>query len=222
MKTVKTTSMVLLALFSGIIFLLAFTPLGFIQLPFIKATIVHVPVIVGAVLMGPKKGAFLGALFGLTSLINNTLAPAAMSFAFSPLIPVPGTAQGSPLALVTCFVPRILVGVVPYFVAKAFEKGTGGKGKIFAYAAAGVSGALTNTLLVMNGIYFIFTDAFAQARNIPVSQAYAAVMTVVIGNGIPEAIVAGVVAGSVCRILVNSSSISQMLAESREKPAYRT
>ena len=221
MKTMKTTSMVLLALFSGIILVMAFTPLGFIQLPFIKATIVHVPVIVGAVLLGPKKGAFLGGLFGLTSLINNTMAPAAMSFAFSPVIPVPGTGHGSPLALITCFVPRILVGVVPYFVAKAFEKGTGGRGRIFAYAAAGVSGALTNTLLVMNGIYFIFTDAFAQARNVPVSEAYAIVLAIIVGNGIPEAIVAGVVAGSVCRVLVTSSSINQILTDARSKPATR-
>ena len=221
MKNAKTSSLVLLALFSGIIFVLAFTPLGFIQLPFIKATIVHVPVIVGAVLLGPKKGAFLGGLFGLTSLINNTLAPAAMSFAFSPLIPVPGTAHGSPWALVTCFVPRILVGVVPYFVARALEKITSGEGRIIAYAAAGISGALTNTLLVMNGIYFIFKEAFAQLRNLPVSEAYSAVIAVVVGNGIPEAIVAGVVAGTVCRILVTSNSINQILADSRTKPAMR-
>ena len=216
MKNAKTTGLVLLALFAAIILVLAFTPLGFIQLPFIKATIVHVPVIVGAVLLGPKKGAFLGGLFGLTSLINNTLTPAAMSFAFSPFIPVPGTDSGSLWALVTCFIPRILVGVVPYFVAKAFEKGTNGKGRIFAYAAAGVSGALTNTLLVMNGIYFIFREAFAQLRNLPVAEAYSAVIAVIVGNGIPEAIVAGVVAGTVCRILVTSHSINQILADSRK------
>lgn len=73
--------------------------------PLIKATILHVPVIIGSILLGPKKGAFLGGIFGLTSLIKNTMMPSALSFAFSPFIPVPGTDRGSLWALVICFVP---------------------------------------------------------------------------------------------------------------------
>ncbi|MEG0825776.1 MAG: ECF transporter S component, partial [Oscillospiraceae bacterium] len=52
--------LVILSIFIAIIFLLAFTPIGLIDLPLIKATILHVPVIIGAILLGPKKGAFLG------------------------------------------------------------------------------------------------------------------------------------------------------------------
>ncbi|MEG1858415.1 MAG: ECF transporter S component, partial [Pseudoflavonifractor sp.] len=48
----------ILAIFTAIMFLLAFTPIGLIDLPLIKATILHVPVIIGAILLGPKKGAF--------------------------------------------------------------------------------------------------------------------------------------------------------------------
>ena len=70
---------VVLALFAAIIVVLAFTPLGFIPLPFIKMTIIHIPVILGALLLGPKCGACLGFLFGLTSLINNTISPAITS-----------------------------------------------------------------------------------------------------------------------------------------------
>ena len=65
-QTAKYRDFVLLALFAAIILLLAFTPIGYIQLPIIKATIVHVPVILGAIILGPKKGAILGVLFGLT------------------------------------------------------------------------------------------------------------------------------------------------------------
>lgn len=108
--------MVLLASFIAIVFLLAFPPIGYINLPFIKATVVHIPVIIGSLLLGPKKGAIPGFFFGLTSQIINTMTPSLLSFAFSPLIPLPGLGRGSLLALAVCFVLRILVGIVPWHI----------------------------------------------------------------------------------------------------------
>ncbi|MEG2834325.1 MAG: ECF transporter S component, partial [Ruthenibacterium sp.] len=66
----KALDLAQLALFSAIVIVLAFTPfLGYIPLGITKATIIHIPVIIGSILLGPKKGAILGALFGATSLI---------------------------------------------------------------------------------------------------------------------------------------------------------
>ena len=62
-----------------------------IQLPIIKATTVHIPVIIGAILLGPSAGAMLGAVFGVCSLISNTMAPTLLSFAFSPFMSTTGT-----------------------------------------------------------------------------------------------------------------------------------
>ena len=118
----KVRDQVILALFTAIVLLLAFTPIGLIDLPIIKATILHVPVIIGSVILGPKKGAFLGFVFGLSSIIKNTTAPSLLSFAFSPFIPIPGIGKGSVLSVIICFIPRILVGVTPYFTVKAAEK----------------------------------------------------------------------------------------------------
>ena len=59
-----TRWMVSVALMAAIVILLANTPLGMIQLPIIKATTVHIPVIIGAVLLGPSAGAILGACLG--------------------------------------------------------------------------------------------------------------------------------------------------------------
>lgn len=61
MKTKKhdTRWMVSVALMGAIIIVLANTPLGMIQLPIIKATTVHIPVIIGAILLGPSAGAIL-------------------------------------------------------------------------------------------------------------------------------------------------------------------
>ena len=74
------------ALMMAIVILLANTPLGMIQLPIIKATTVHIPVIIGAILLGPAAGAILGGTFGVCSLISNTIAPTLLSFAFSPFM----------------------------------------------------------------------------------------------------------------------------------------
>ena len=85
MSNKKTFQMVLTALFTAIIIIMAFVPyLGYINLVVIKATLIHVPVIIGSIILGPKKGAFLGSVFGATSLINNTFNTSLLSFAFSP------------------------------------------------------------------------------------------------------------------------------------------
>lgn len=124
MRNQKTLELVLTAIFSAIIVLMAFTPLGYIPLVVINATIIHVPVIIGSLFCGPKKGAFMGFVFGLTSFIKNTIMPSSLSaFVFSPvlassMIGVSGIFKSAAI----CFIPRILVGVVPYFVFLGVRK----------------------------------------------------------------------------------------------------
>lgn len=194
----------LTSLFAAIVLLMAFTPIGFINLGVIKATIVHIPVIIGSILLGPKVGAFLGTLFGLTSLFNNTVSPLLLSFAFSPLIPLPGTDRGSLLALVVCFIPRILVGVFPYYVDKYLTGMREEKNwRIVSLFTAGVVGSMTNTLLVMNLIYFLLKNAYAAAYNVDPDTVYRLISTVIVMHGIPEAIVAGVFTSGIVKALLS-------------------
>ena len=65
MQKRKTSDLVQMAMFVAIIILLAFTPIGYIPLGVTRATIIHVPVIIGSIMLGPFAGAFLGAVFGL-------------------------------------------------------------------------------------------------------------------------------------------------------------
>lgn len=204
--------MVILALFTAIIILFTFTPVGYIDLPIIKATILHVPVIMGSILLGPKKGAFLGAVFGVTSIIKNTLMPSLLSFAFSPFIPVPGLDRGSPWALVIALVPRILVGVTPWLVYKLVEKicsvrnvGVQAGGMV----VASVVGAFTNTALVMGTIYFVFRDAYAAANNMASDAVLGAILGVVATNGVPEAIVAAVITPALCVPLIKALKLDR-------------
>ena len=79
----RALGLVQTALLGAIIFLLAFTPsLGYIPLGVVNATIIHVPVIIGSLILGPKRGAVLGFLFGLSSMIMATTSPALTSFIF--------------------------------------------------------------------------------------------------------------------------------------------
>ena len=198
--SVKTRNLVMTAVIAAIIILMAFVPyVGYINLVVIKATIIHVPVIIGSVLLGPKKGAFLGFIFGATSLVNNTFNPSLLSFAFSPFY-----SGGNLWSLVICFVPRILVGVVPYFVHRGIMKLAKEKkgAQYIALPAAGVAGALVNTLLVMNLIYFCFSRTFAAAKNIAVSAVYDVILGIIAANGIPEAIAAALLTLAVGRALL--------------------
>ena len=197
----KTLGLVQLALLGALIFILAFTPfIGYIPLGVTRATIVHIPVIIGSLLLGPKKGAILGALFGLTSFLNNSfVSPNATSFVFTPLYSV-GDFQGNAWSLVICFLPRILVGVVPYYVyrfVKWLFKGRKG-GETVSLAAAGLLGSLTNTLLVMGGIYVFFGKSYATAMDISFNLLLGIIGTTILTNGVLEAIVGGLVACGVC------------------------
>ncbi len=203
-QSAKYRDLVLTALFGAIIILLAFTPFGFIQLVIIKATIIHIPVIIGSILLGPKRGAILGGLFGLTSFLSNLMTPTVLSFAFCPLIPVPGTTGGSPLALIVCFIPRILVGIVPYYVYQLIQKllKNNSKGEYLSLLLGGISGALTNTICVMGLIFLLFQEAYATAKSIPVNAVAGVVLGIVGTNGIPEALVAAVITVAVCKPLL--------------------
>ena len=207
MNNKKTLSMVMTGLFMAIIAVMTFIPnVGYINLIVIKATLLHVPVIVGSIVLGPKKGAVLGATFGITSLIKNTLEPSLLSFAFSPFYQV-GDIGGNGWSVVIALVPRILVGVIPYFVFTGIEKLLKNikMRRTIALPLACASGALINTLLVMHLIFFCFREEFAAAQSVAVDVVYSMILGIIAANGIPETIVAVVISGAVSLALLRVS-----------------
>jgi uncharacterized membrane protein len=195
------TELVLTGLFAAIIIIMAFTPLGYIPLGFINATIIQIPVILGALFCGPKKGAFLGFLFGFTSFLKNTIMPSTVSaFVFSPILAANlFGAKGALFSTFICFVPRILVGILPYFVYKGMHKFC--KIKTVNFAVAGVLGAFVNTVLVMGSILILYKDAYANAYEMDPSAVLAAIGGVISFNGVIEAIVSGVIVSAVGLVL---------------------
>lgn len=194
----RTTTLALLGILIAIEMVLTFTPLGFIPLGFMNATTLHIPVVIGAVFLGPIEGGILGFAFGILSVVKNTFMPNVTSFVFSPFYTL-GDFQGNILSLVIAIVPRILVGVVAYYSFAFTAKHV--KSKAFAYGIAGVAGALTNTILVMGGIYVFFGNAYAQATGRSVEKLFMAIMTIIGINGVPEAIVGAIVVSAICKVL---------------------
>lgn len=198
----NTRSMVQTAIFGAIIIIMAFTPfLGYIPLGFTRATIIHIPVILASLLLGPKKGASLGFLFGLTSFINNTMNPTITSFVFTPFYNL-GEFEGGFGSIIICFLPRVLVGVLPYYIYKLIKKIDKKPVSSWGLIISGVAGSMVNTLLVMNLIYMFFREDYAAANGVTVKVVYGFILSIITINGVPEAIVAGVLVFFIGRILM--------------------
>lgn len=198
-KKRDTRWMVCVALMAAIIIVLANTPLGMIQLPVIKATTVHIPVILGAVLLGPLAGGILGGVFGICSLISNTMAPTLLSFAFSPFMSTTGL-PGVLKALWISVGCRILIGVVSGWLWKLFEKVH--LNQTIALPITGFVGAMVNTVTVMGSIYLLFAQQYAQAQNVGITAVWGLIMGTITASGIPEAIASAVLVLALGKVLL--------------------
>lgn len=202
MKTKKhdTRWMVSVALMGAIIIVLANTPLGMIQLPIIKATTVHIPVIIGAILLGPSAGAILGAVFGICSLISNTMTPTLLSFAFSPFMSTTGI-LGAIKAIWVSVGCRILIGVAAGWLWKLLEKVK--VNQVIALPIVGFVGSMVNTIAVMGSIYVLFAKEYAQAREVGITAVWGLIMGTITASGIPEAIAAAVLVLALGKVLLS-------------------
>lgn len=198
-KKHDTRYMVSVGLMAAIIIVLANTPLGMIQLPIIKATTVHIPVIIGAILLGPMAGAILGGVFGVCSLISNTMAPTLLSFAFSPFMSTTGI-PGAIKAIWISVGCRILIGLVAGWLWKLLRKIK--LNQMVSLAVTGFVGSMVNTVTVMGSIYLLFAQQYAEAKDVAVTAVWGLIMGTVTASGIPEAIAAAVIVAVVGKVLL--------------------
>ena len=107
-KVFNLKKMVVIALLGAISVVLGMTPIGFIPVGPTRATIMHIPVIIGAIMEGPVVGGFVGLIFGLFSIYQALTTPTPVSFVFlNPLVSV---------------LPRILIGITSYYVYNILRK----------------------------------------------------------------------------------------------------
>lgn len=189
----RTKSLTYLALFMAIEAVLVMVPfLGFIPIGPLRATTLHIPVIIAAIVLGTKEGCLVGLIFGLFSLLNNTINPTVTSFAFSPFI------SGNILSAVIAIVPRVLIGFVSGEVYRLMKNR-------FPTAGMFVSsflGALTNTALVLGGIYLLFGQAYAKALGRSFASLAPYFISVISSQSLLEAVVGAIIAVAVSKALL--------------------
>ena len=189
--TAKTRYMVQLSLMVAIIFIMAFTPLGYFRTPGLSITFLTVPVAVGAIILGPKGGAICGLTFGITSFIQCFSGGAfgAMLLGINPV----GTAF-------TCIVPRVLEGWLCGLIFSAVKKVV----KNAAFPIASLACPLLNTLFFMSSLVVIFyhTDYIQSiVASLGVADPFMFVVAFVGVQGLIEAAVCFVISTAVSRAL---------------------
>lgn len=187
------------ALMAAIVILLANTPLGMIQLPLIKATTVHIPVILGAIVLGPVAGAILGGVFGICSMVSNTIAPTLLSFAFSPFLSMTGL-SGALKAVWISVGCRIMIGVIAGWLWILIKKCK--LNPIIALPVTGFIGSMVNTVFVMGSIYFLLAREYAEVKSVAVDAVWGLIIGTVTASGIPEAVAAAVLVAFIGRVLL--------------------
>lgn len=144
----KTFKMTVTALFIALVLLFGLTPIGLIPLGFVNVTILCVPVIVGTLLLGLRTGLILGACFGSVSALS------AFGIWGTPSTLAATLVAANPfLALIMCFLPRLLVPTIAYFVYHVMGKDS--QRSIKAIPCAAICGSLTNTILYL-GLMLLF------------------------------------------------------------------
>lgn len=178
-KSLSIKEMTIVSILGAIIFVMGWTPIGMIPLTLIlSATIIHVPVIIGALVMGPKVGLILGLIMGLTSLSRAWIAPQSpLNLIFmNPIIAV---------------LPRLFIGIAAYYSYHFVRKLL--KNQILALTIASVSGSLANTILTLGTIFLIKNGQTFVLDEMSSTVSKALLGTIILTNGIPEVIVTALI-----------------------------
>lgn len=201
MRKTKTDTryMATLAMLCGVLLVMGMTGIGFIPLPVIKATTMHIPVILGAVILGPAAGSVLGGVFGLCSIWANTTTPGLLAFAFSPFM----STDGIPGALKSLWIAlgcRILFGLIAGWLWILFKKLL--KQDYIALPVTAAISTIVHTSLVMGSIYLLLAQQYADAKNVGLSAVFGLIMGTVTASGIPEAIAAAILVTVIGKALI--------------------
>lgn len=151
-NSLKLRRLTLLGILIALMVVMDMTGIGFIMIPPISITTLTLPVIVGAIVLGPSGGAILGGVFGLISIYKaTTIGVSAMDIAFSPF------KSGAPLSsLVMALGCRILFGLVAGLIFRWLSKYD--KVGLLSTAVTAILGCLTHTVTVMSCLWFLFPD----------------------------------------------------------------
>ena len=171
-----------LGILMGLIILMTFIPnIGYIQTGVFSITTIHIPVLIGAALMGPIGGLVLGLTWGLTSYFYAlTLGTIEAMIFLNPMVSI---------------VPRVLVGLIVSYTTLALDKVN--VKEVLKYGLVAGIGTLSNTVLVLSSIFI-----FASEGVLSFNQAFSTIITIIIStNGLLELFAAVIIVPAVVKAI---------------------
>ena len=192
-KLVKFTQLAVLA---AIVVVMSFTPLGYLKIGPLSIALVIIPVVTGAIVLGPGAGAFMGLVFGVTSFaqcfgidaFGTTLMSISPFFTF-----------------VMCIPTRVLAGYLCGLIFKGLSSALKGKKSAeISYPVSAVAGPVFNTLFFMSSLILLFgkTDFIQELMASTGSANFVGFFVALVGvNGLVEIASCLVVASAVSKAL---------------------
>lgn len=187
----STRRLAVTGMLAAISIILGLTPIGLIPLPFspTKATIMHIPVIIGSIVEGPIVGLIIGLIFGGFSMYQAaTMATNPAQFVF--------------LDPVVAVLPRIMIAITSYYAYKSvkapLKRDIAG---VIAGMVAAAVGTLTNTAGVLLAIYLRHGVEYAEKLGVAPEAVGGVLMGIAVTHGIPEIIVAVLIVTAVLQAL---------------------
>ena len=171
-----------LGILMGLIILMTFVPnIGYIQTGLFSITTIHIPVLIGAALMGPIGGLVLGLTWGLTSYFYAlTLGTIEAMIFLNPMVSI---------------VPRVLVGLIVSYTTMALDKVN--MKEVLKYGLVAGIGTLSNTVLVLSSIFIFASEGF-----LSFNQDFSTIITIIIStNGLLELFAAVIIVPAVVKAI---------------------
>jgi uncharacterized membrane protein len=196
----KTKTIALLGILTGIIILMAFTPVGYLRLAAVSISFLMIPVAVGSIAKGPLAGAALGTVFGITSFVQCFGMDAFGTYLAS---------KNVFFTFIMCVVCRALAGLCAGFIYKLITKLT--KNVLVRSSLTGLSAALFNTIFFVSALILLFgKSVVSEATGLSAELTFFALFAAIVGiNAILEAIASFIVTGAVGTALFKAKLIEE-------------
>lgn len=194
----RTKEMVRISLFSAIIILQSWIPfLGNITIPLypLAITFIHVTVIVATLYLGTKAGVIVGGVWGINSLIRAYVMPTSPMYLF---------VFNSPFVTI---LPRLLMPLIVGFISNYILKKITSE-RVNAMIS-GVLGSLLNTVLVLGAIVVFRRNEYLSIQDASMETLWTILGGIVLANGVPEMILAGILVPIILFALKGSKSLSK-------------
>ena len=183
-----------LGLLTAMMFIMAFTPLGYLKTGFLSITFMTIPVIIAAVVLTPLDAAVVGGIFGLTSFIQAVTGASLLTNALFQVNPL--------FTIILCFVPRVLEGLLGGLLFRAISRFD--KTKLISYAAVSLAVPLMNTLFFMSTLFLLFYNS-EPIRKIAESKGAEDVFTLLFAmvgiNAVLEAVICFIIGTAITKAL---------------------